>query len=392
MRSVKTLKTAYVALQLFYMAEVCTVSGFAVFFLSSRGLSNTAAGAVVALARLLSILAVKSISQKLDTDKTLLKKLFPLAAALLLLLHAALAFTASSALTTFAVFAAASLLSALCASLSVILYTDLVFGGVEIEYGFSRGLGSFSYTVVSYFAGRLAAAYSPELIPIIGIVAASGFLCAVAFICADMRPEQTGPASPDRADGKLLQYIRGRKGLGLFFAGILLIYMAYISGNSYAINMIRSIGGSAGELGIYNALGALFEIPFMMIFSKASIKNSKLLLRISLLLMTCKVLVLALSQNLVWIYAAAFLQGASFGLYTPSIVNFIKNSTSYAHSAKGQSVASIASSLGGVCGMLISGRLLDILQVRPVLRIMFSVSVAGAAVVWLATAKISAAA
>ena len=127
----------------------------------------------------------------------------------------------------------------------------------------------------------------------------------------------------------------------------------------------------------------------MILFSKVSIKSSRLLLRASLLLMTLKVLVLALSQNMGWVYCAAILQGASYGLYTPAIVNYIKSRTSYANAAKGQSVASIASSLGGVCGMLITGRLLDLMPVKTVLLIMAAVSLAGALATWRATEKIS---
>ena len=123
--------------------------------------------------------------------------------------------------------------------------------------------------------------------------------------------------------------------------------------------------------------------------AEASIKNSRTLLRVSLLLMTLKVLVLALSQSMWWVYCAAILQGASYGLYTPAVVNYIKERTSYSNAAKGQSVASIASSLGGVCGMLIAGRLLDLMPVKTVLLIMAAVSLAGALATWRATGMIS---
>ena len=100
-------------------------------------------------------------------------------------------------------------------------------------------------------------------------------------------------------------------------------------------------------------------------------------------------LLLALSRNIYWVYSAAVLQGASFGLYTPSIVNYIKINTSFDNSAKGQAVALIASSLGSVFGMLISGRMLDILPVRLVLMIMMAVSVIGSVTVWQAMLMIS---
>lgn len=389
MRSDKAVKTAYLGLQLFYMAEVCMISGFAVLFLSSRGMNNSAAGATVALARLLSILILNPLSRELDTDKVLLKKLFPIAAALLFLLHVLLVFVSSSIFYTFLVFAAASMVSALCSSLSTILYSDLFFGGIEIDYGLSRGLGSFSYTVVSYYTGRLVAAHSPECIPFIGIAVSLGFLLFTMFLCSNLNNAQAKESNFGKSDEKLLSYIRGRKGFSLLFVGILLIYSAYISANSFAINLIRSIGGSANELGIYNSLGALFEIPFMIIFSKVSMKNSRGLLCFSLLLMTLKVLLLAASHNMFWVCGAAILQGASFGLYTPSIVNYIKDNTSYGNSAKGQSVVSIAASLGGVSGMLISGKLLDNLPVRTVLLIMVVISLIGSATVWQASLKIT---
>lgn len=49
----------------------------------------------------------------------------------------------------------------------------------------------------------------------------------------------------------------------------------------------------------------------------------------------------------------------------------------------------IASSLGSVFGMLISGRMLDILPVRLVLMIMMAVSVIGSVTVWQAMLMIS---
>lgn len=134
MRSDKAVKTAYLGLQLFYMAEVCMISGFAVLFLSSRGMNNSAAGATVALARLLSILILNPLSRELDTDKVLLKKLFPIAAALLFLLHVLLVFVSSSIFYTFLVFAAASMVSALCSSLStILLFFILIFSSVGLK-------------------------------------------------------------------------------------------------------------------------------------------------------------------------------------------------------------------------------------------------------------------
>ena len=127
MRSGKAVKTAYAGLHVFYLAEVCMTAGFAVLFLSSRGLSNTVIGAVIALSRLLSIFAVKVLSQRLDADKSLLKNAFPASAALLLLLHGTLLFSSGSLLFTCIVFAAMSLLSGLCGSLLVILYSELDF-------------------------------------------------------------------------------------------------------------------------------------------------------------------------------------------------------------------------------------------------------------------------
>lgn len=389
MKSEKVVKTAYIGLHLFYMAEVCMVSGFAVLFLTSRGLNNTLSGAAVALARLLSIIALTPISRKLDTNKALLKMLFPLTAALLLLFHIALALASFSVSITFLIFAATSFFSALCSSLTVILYSDLHYRGYEINYGLSRGLGSFSYTIVSFFAGKIIAGLTPECIPIISIAVSFGFLCTTAYICSVLDSNRTNTEGSDQADEKLFCYIRRRNGFSLFFAGILLVYVAYISCNSFAINLIQTIGGSAKELGVYNAMGAMFEVPFMIIFSRISVKNSQVFLRLSLLLMTIKVLLLALSRNIYWVYSAAVLQGASFGLYTPSIVNYIKINTSFDNSAKGQAVALIASSLGSVFGMLISGRMLDILPVRLVLMIMMAVSVIGSVTVWQAMLMIS---
>lgn len=70
-------------------------------------------------------------------------------------------------------------------------------------------------------------------------------------------------------------------------------------------------------------------------------------------------------------------------------MNYIKDNTSYGNSAKGQSVVSIAASLGGVSGMLISGKLLDNLPVRTVLLIMVVISLIGSATVWQASLKIT---
>lgn len=389
MSTKKNAVFAYIGLHVFYLGEVSMTAGFAVLFLSSRGLSNTAIGTATALARMLSIFAVKSLSQRLDADKKLMKTIFPAAAGMLLLLHILLVFTGRSLALTCAVFTGVSLLSALCGSLLVILYADLEFAGSRINFGLSRGLGSLSYTAVSYVAGGLVAVRSPEIVPIIGILASAGLFVDAFLLCTRIRPAETAPEKDAGNGAELLGYIRSRKGLGIFFTGVLLLFTAYYAGNSFAVNMIRSIGGSGHELGTYNALGALIEVPFMIFFSKASVKNSRFLFRVSLLLMTGKALILALSRNMAWVYGAAVLQGSSYGLYTPAAVNYIKSRTSYANAAKGQSVISIASSLGGVCGMLIAGRLLDLLPVRDVLLLLTAVSAAGAATLWIATERIS---
>jgi len=143
-------------------------------------------------------------------------------------------------------------------------------------------------------------------------------------------------------------------------------------------------------LGLYNGVCALFEVPFMLLYSCYSKNREDKVFAFCLVFFSLKILVAALSRNIVTFFITALLQGLSYGIYIPASVDFVRRHSGEADSIKSQATVKLASTLGSVIGLLVTGRLLDRLPLRVVLAVLTVLAALGAAACLCAMSKIRA--
>ena len=153
---------------------------------------------------------------------------------------------------------------------------------------------------------------------------------------------------------------------------------------------VSEFSGGTGYLGLYNGVCALFEVPFMLLYSCYSKNREDKVFAFCLVFFSLKILVAALSRNIVTFFITALLQGLSYGIYIPASVDFVRRHSGEADSIKSQATVKLASTLGSVVGLLVTGRLLDRLPLRVVLTVLTVLAALGAVACLCAMSKIRA--
>jgi len=391
-RSHDRLNIAFIVLQCLYMGQSCLVAGFAALFLEHRGLDNFAIGLVIASAKLLSFVVISALASYMDRHKEILfriVRILLIVQAAALILELAAAGSAVSALAFVLISGSYSVMGAFVTN----IYTQLLHSGHSVNYGVSRGVGSLSYTLVSTGAGLVMARFTPELVPIgcllllLLIMANVSYIRRRCVLCEASRADTPVPPAGSRS---LRAFLRDTPGFMLFIVGIFLLYTAYLSFGSFTVNIVSDISGGTGHLGLYNGVCALFEVPFMLFYSGYSKNREDKVFAFCLVFFSVKVLVAALSHSIRVFFLTALLQGISFGIYVPASVDFVRRHCGEADSIKSQATVKLASTLGSVIGLLVTGRLLDKLPLRVVLVVLTVLAALGAAACLCAMRKIRA--
>ena len=107
----------------------------------------------------------------------------------------------------------------------------------------------------------------------------------------------------------------------------------------------------------------------------------------SLIFFGLKCLAVALAPNIPLLFAAFILQAPSFALYTPLIVEYVKETLPHRDSGKAQSMAYGMLSLGQVIAGFVAGNLYDNMSVSQTLLIGAAVALFGTALSLLGLKK-----
>ena len=369
----------------FWMSFCVSVS-FAAVYLQELGYSNGLLGLILALGSAAGIAAAITLSSWIDRDEHITaKKLIPwilalqtASAAILLLIHAQ-CLAVSAAFVAYIGFCTA------VNSLNLKLYADADHAGSRINYGFTRGVGSVAYVLISIALGLLTERASCRVLPMIGLI-----LCAVQFLAFVLFARfvvEGRKAEPfGERNATLAAFLKNNPRYAVLLTGVVLLFFGHSTACNFLINLTRHVGGDVTDMGFINAFKGLVEIPMMFLYVRF-FKDGKhsLALRIAAVSFVLKTLAFLLS-NKVWHLTAAFiLQAPSYALYMAAIVPYVKETIDYRDSAKAQSLAFTTTTLGGMLASLIGGQLYDCLSVTLALGIAFAVGAAGAVVMFLGT-------
>lgn len=410
---------SYSCVQASFWMSLCVFMGFAAVYLQSIGYSNAQLGAIMACGTLGGSLLGPMLSSLIDRnvdDSITAQRVMPIViAAEAVALIALLLFPAKGIITS-AAFVMFTVLSTSVNSLSLKLYTDAVYCGLDLDYGVARSMGSLGYVLTSFAVGVLCESISARAVPAAGLL-----ICAFQmFACLDFsghleaakaymnenagkrsqlgaqkntsaeaepvgRSSTSAEAEPgadalkkEERGATIATFLICNKKFCMLLAGSILIFYAHNTLCNFFINVVRNVGGDESVMGFLNGLMALIEIPVIFFYTKLTRRwETSSVLKTAFLIFTLKAAAIAAAGSVGGIAGALLLQAPSFGLYTGAIVPYVDAVISHEDSAKAQSLAFSVTMLGSVFASTISGRLFDVMSVSRVMWIAFAVSAVG---------------
>ena len=369
----------------FWMSFCVSVS-FAAVYLQALGYSNSMLGLIMALGSVMGIIMAISLSSRIDMDEEIsAKKLIPwilslqTASAVILFLVNSRCLAVSAAFVTYTGFCTT------VNALNLKFYADAERAGSHIDYGFTRGVGSVAYVLISAALGVLTENVSCRALPAIGLA-----LCALQFFAFRQFSHYVVDGNKAESFGErnttLFAFLRNNPGYSMLLAGVVLLFFGHSTACNFLINLTRNVGGDTAGMGLINAFKGLVEIPMMFLYTRIFTEGKhSLALRISAAAFVLKTLGFIMSCK-VWQLTLAFLlQAPSYALFMAAIVPYVEETIDYNDSAKAQSLAFTTTTLGGMLASLIGGQLYDVLSVRATLLVALAAGAAGAAIVFVGT-------
>lgn len=382
------LTLPYAFIQASFWMSFCTAVSFASVYLLGLSYTNTELGLILALGNLLGALFGPELSALVDRSEKisaslLIPPVLSLQAVFLLILivHPLKGGITSVAYTLYIAFTLTA------NSLNLKLYSDAVYHGLSINYGFARGIGSAAYVLLSMFLGILIERISVRLVPVSGLL-----MCAVQF-AAFFLIRQKLPASSPSADvsrkaSSILGFFRGNRRFSLLLLGVALLFSSHNIIATFLINITNNVGGDTGTMGLINAFMAAMEIPVMLFYQSLFGRfRPGRLMRVAFLFFILKAIAIAMAGSIPTLMAAFLLQAPSFALYTSAIVPYVYESVPYEDSAKAQSLAYTMTSIGSVLASLVGGFLFDHTTVTNTLWISFGICFVAAVIAFLGVEK-----
>lgn len=379
MKPKNTMTASYAAVQASFWMTWCTSVSFAAVYLQGLGYGNGELGLVTAAGSLLGALLGPLLSARIDRDERISAgRLIPpvlaaQAAALVLLL----CFPVKGAVSS-AGFALYMMFASSVNSLNLKLYSDAVYRGVQMDYGFARGMGSLFFVLLSLVLGLAVERSSVRAVPLAGLL-----MCALqylAFRAFDRRLPESRAAAAGQAEtgASLSAFARKNRRFCVLLLGTVLIFFAHNIVCNFLINVTRNVGGDIGDMGVLNGFMAAVEIPVLLFYSTLFRRQSHAsLLRAAFVFFALKAVAIAAAPNVTLLGAAFLLQAPSFALYAAAIVPYVSAVVSHEDSAKAQSLAFTMTTLGGVLANVIGGWMLDRMPVSQVLWVACGICLAG---------------
>lgn len=380
---------AYFALQGGYWMSVCIANSYAAVFLQHRGYSNSALGMVLAIGNIAGFLLAPNLAALVDRSRrvTVYHCIWALLAAQALILAG------------FALIPGKSLMLSLlyCLYMATVvavnpLNTELCFElagwSRPVSYSPARGIGSLCYAMMSFAMGRLTLRLGADVHPYAGLFC---LLCQVVstgvitWARSRVRPENAIHGGGQKEQGLgLMPFIRANARFCVMMFSLALLFFSYNVSDSFLINILRSVGGDAGDLGSISAFKAVLEIPVMLFYAQLTGRfRCSSVMRLSALAFVAKALALALAGSVGMLYAANLLQILSYALIIPAMVQYVNLVIGQKDSAKGQAIANGMTTLGAVFASSIGGKLYDVLSVRTTLLISAAIAVCGVVILSL---------
>ena len=373
----RKIRIQYALLQCFYWAQAAASVSFASFYLRELGFSKSAMGIMLAVSNLLGFLLPNVLGGYIDRGVIGSFATTGLMLAVETVSVIPLIFSENSGAVSAVCFV--TLISVIFAinPLYTKICIDLQRSDEKLQYSIPRALGSVSFAMSAWVLGLLLPATGQILLPISALV-----LIALQMIVL-IGVGRTGKSSKAMSGLSIARgstmpvFLRANRRLVLLLIGIMIIFAANNSINNYLYFIVENVGGNEKTLGLLSAMIGIIEVPVMFLYAKAAKGKTAKILTFSLCCFVPKILAIWAARSVGGLFAAFLLQGLSFALYVPAMVDYVNKAIPYEDSAKGQSLSGSLISLGTFISTVFSGIWLDKMPVRAVLMRLLIMAVIG---------------
>lgn len=372
-----------------YWMCFCTIYSFASVFLLSRGFSSAKIGIVLAIGNVLAAILQPICAAFADKSKKIsLQQMIRFLSAIAIVFLIVLLLLPKSLLWVGPLFLLSLSIMQILLPLINSISVQFMNKGYSINFGVARGIGSISFAGLSYVLGFLLEKYSENIIIMLSIALFSFIILSSTLL--RLPNINTTPIIPVPQQKKEIQnksfgifaFLKHYKKFLCFISGMILIFLYHNAINTYLIQIMQELGGNSKDMGTSLAIAAAVELPTMLAFSFLIKKfNCSTLLKTAVIFFSIKSIFFLLAGNVLMIHFTQAFQLLSFALYIPASVYYVNEIMEEQDKVKGQALATMVMTLGGVMGNLYGGWMINLAGVKIMMLVGSLLSILGTIVV-----------
>lgn len=306
----KNLQLKYTIVSMLFAVINCILYGFAAIYLQMRGLSNTQIGIVTGGGPILLILFSSRITSLTQKIKGLTARKLCIILHILIAVCIFLVLGDKLPLPVVMI----SYMIALLLQLTVMPITsnmamEYIQNGVSLNFGLSKGLGSFSFAIAAMVLSRAVGMYGANIVMWICLIAIVGIIIALWLLPEVSLTEKQSKGLP------VIAFFKKYHVYVWMLIGFTFCYMATTALDTYLINIVTHLGGSTTVFGIGTFLASASELPVMAMTPWLKKRfGAYRVLAVAAVVFVIRNFVICLAPNLSILMLGQMLKGASYGL------------------------------------------------------------------------------
>ena len=375
------------AVHFLYWAVFCLMVTFTSVFLLDKGLSNSVIGLILGVSYLLSALLQPVVGSFFSTHsiprgKGIAVIYIPVAVLAFVIRFLPLNAYVIGVMMVFMI----TVQSMLQPSVNA-LYQSMETPEEPVNFGLARGLGSVSYALSSFVAGRLLAVFGPPILPAMYMIAIILLVLLLMWIkTSEVQTQGSGTAASNMSYKEMLMKYPH---LRLFVPGMICLFLTYSFIDSFLIQILMSIGGNSSDLGTAITASAILELPAMVLYAWLCQKGIGLkVYRISMWIWLAKDLLTAFATSPAQLFVIQMMGCGCAAIYVPGMMYYMRRSLPPALLLRGATLAGTATTLGSLIATLVGGWLMDHAGVHNALMLVQIPAIAGTLLMNTAIARV----
>ena len=358
----------YMLSHFFLHAITCVVYGYGVYSLKARGYSSSSAGECLAICSFLAFFLQAYLSNFVDNSKKLnIFDVSIICASIIFVFTIFNSILKVKSIFLTIVFIITVTLYITLEPLINTLYTKFIVHGIKINFSTARACGSFSYALFCFVFGILTEKYSYNVVLYFFIAFA---LCMIVDLIMLNLDYKKFDKKEEKVEHKQVvsykEFIKGNKMFVLLIFFLAVVYFGYLIFDNFMLLVVEEIGGNSSDMGSVLACKAIIEaisIFFAYPFLKKKIGPTNIL-KLAAIMFFVKSLLSTLVNNVIYLYPIQLLQGLSFALVYPGMVDFATANLKKHEITRGQALATMAMVFGSFFASLIAGNIADLFGVK----------------------------